>query len=164
MNHLRCIESLLFIRGEKGISIRDISKVIDNNDYEYILYLISMIESRLENTVLKLKYNRIKKRYHVMIKPDYINLLQDLDIIKPRLSKAATATLSVIIFYYFKNKKIDIDFLKSLRTQNVKEHLIELDNAGYIKFDTEKETFEITQKLINEVDLYNLAKKIEKYF
>lgn len=99
-----------------------------------------------------------------MIRPEYIDQLQDMEIVKPQLSKAATATLAVIIFYHFKGKQIDIDFLKSIRTQNVKEHLIELHEAGYLLFDKDKESFEITQKLINEIDINMVAQKVEKFF
>ena len=164
MNHIHNVESLLFIRGKRGVSISDLKKVINCNDFEYILYLISQVESRLESTVLHLKYDTKKKRFHVMIKPEFINLLQDLEIIKPRLSKAATATLSVIILYHFRNQKLDLDFLKTIRTSNVKEHLRELHESNYILFDEENETFSVTQKLNNEINLQQVAEEIERLY
>jgi len=164
LNHLLCLESLLFIRGEKGVSIHDISKLIKIKDYEYSLFLISQLEAKLENSVLCLKYNTKNKRFYLMLKPEFIDYLQNLEIVRPKLSKAATATLAVIILYYYRNQKIDIDLLKSLRGQNVKQHLKELQAANYIVYDDKNETFQITQKLINEVNLKRVADELEKLY
>ena len=164
MDHLLTVESLLYSKGAKGVSINDIVKVINNSDHNYILYLLARIEIRLESTVLSLKYNPDTKHFYLMIRPEFIDFLQEMEIVKPRLSKAATATLAVIIFYHYRKQKIDIEFLKSLRSQNVKSHLLELQDANYIKFNPDDGTYELTQKLISEIDLPHVVKELEKYF
>ncbi|MHA1694417.1 MAG: SMC-Scp complex subunit ScpB [Candidatus Helarchaeota archaeon] len=162
MNHLLILEALLFIRGKKGVSIGDIMRLLECNDYSYALFLISQIESQLDPTVLSLKYNNKNKKFYLMIKPEYIDMLQNLNLIKPRLSKAATATLAVIILYHFRKQNLNLDFLKSIRGNNVKEHLRELHDSNYIIYNEKNETFEISQKLINEINITQVSKEIEK--
>ncbi|MHA1271546.1 MAG: SMC-Scp complex subunit ScpB [Candidatus Helarchaeota archaeon] len=164
MDHILSLESLFFIRGKKGVSVKDIEKLINTRDMHYILYLISQIEVRLESSVMGLKYNPVNKRFHIMIRPEFIDMLQNLELIKPRLSKAATATLAVIIFYYHRNQQITIDFLESIRGQNVIQHLRELEMLNYTTFNNENKIVNITQKLINEINVSNVTKEIEKLY
>lgn len=159
MNHLELLQALIFLKGPEGTSLADIYQIINKKDMEYAIFLLSSLEESFKNTPLKLKFIPTSKKYQIVIPHEIISALEEKNILTPLLSKAARATLAVIIMNTIKEETITISLLKKLRGPNVTKHLKELEDNMYISQENDHIT--ITEKLISEVDLSSLVKNLE---
>jgi chromosome segregation and condensation protein ScpB len=159
LNHLELLQALIFLKGPEGISLADIYQLIGKKDMEYALFLLSSLEEAFKNTPLKLKYVAQSKKYQIVIPNEIILSLEEKSILTPLLSKAARATLAIIIINTIKEEPITISLLKKVRGPNVTKHLKELEDNMYISQENDHIT--ITDKLISEVDLSSLVKDLE---
>jgi chromosome segregation and condensation protein ScpB len=159
LNHLELLQALIFLKGPEGISLADIYQLIGKKDMEYALFLLSSLEEAFKNTSLKLKYIAHSKKYQIVIPNEIISSLEEKNILTPLLSKAARATLAIIIINTIKEEPITVSLLKKVRGPNVTKHLKELEDNMYISQENDHIT--ITDKLISEVDLSSLVKDLE---
>jgi len=158
LNHQKVIEALLILRGETGVSIPDLEKIIKSNDFEYLLYLLTLIEENLKDSPLILKFNPIKKRYFFALPNQFYNYLAEKKLIKSAFPKSILATIACIVLET-EAKSVTIDSLKELRGESVLNHLKALEKEGLIIIENEK-VFP-TEKLLIKIDINQILKAIK---
>ena len=160
MNHLELLQALMFLRGPEGVAFTDIYNITGKKDMEYAIFLLSTLEESLKNTPIQVKFIPTSKKYQIVIPNEIISSLEEKQVLKPVLSKAARATLACIIMNTVKEEPITVALLKDIRGSNVSNHLEELAENGYISQE-DKQIF-LTNKLISEIDIAALVKELEK--
>ncbi len=126
---------------------------------EYAIFLLSSLEESLKGTSVQLKFIPTSRRYQIVIPPTIIAFLEEKQILTPLLSKAARATLAVIIMDTIKEEPITKTQLKKVRGTHVVKHLEELEAEGYIL--QENDHIMLTNKLISEIDISSFIKELE---
>ncbi len=160
MNHLELLQALMFLRGPEGVSLSDIYNITGKKDMEYALYLISTLEEAFQNTPIQIKFIPSSKRYQIIIPHTIISALEEKQVLTPIVSKAARATLALIILNTIKEEPITVSLLKNIRGSNVINHLEELEENGYIS--RENNHIILTNKLLSEIDITSFVKELEK--
>lgn len=150
----------MFLKGPEGVSLTDIYNIIGKKDMEYALYLLSTLEESLKNTPIQVKFIPSSKRYQILVPHEIISVLEEKQVLTPILSKAARATLASIILNSIKEEPVTLALLKKIRGTNVKKHINELEENGYIS--VENNHILITNKLLSEVDISSVVKELEK--
>lgn len=159
MNHLELLQALFFLRGSEGVALSDIYSIVGKNDIGYALYLLSSLEDSFEATPLQIKFIPDAKKYHLILPHNAIASLEQKEILRTQLSKAARATLAYIIMNVVREEQVTVAWLKKIRGSNVMNHLEELAKSGYISI--EETHIILTNKLISEIDVSALVKKLE---
>ncbi len=127
---------------------------------EYAFFLLSTLEESLKNTPVQVKFIPTSKRYQIVIPNEIIASLEEKQVLKPVLSKAARATLACVIMNTIKEEPVTVSLLKGIRGSNVINHIKELEENGYVSQEN-KQIF-LTNKLISEIDISALVKELEK--
>ena len=119
MSHLELLETLLFLRGIEGISVKDIGSLTGINDFEYSLFLLSQIEENTQGLPLRLHYNPITKRFMLMISDEKIERLQEKKLVKSFLPKSIRATLALIVLHNIRKEQLTPQLLREERGEKV---------------------------------------------
>jgi chromosome segregation and condensation protein ScpB len=166
MNHLEMLETLLFLRGIEGISVKDIATLTGIKDFEYCLFLLSQVEEQTKSLPLRLHYNYVTKRFMLMISDEKVEELQEKDLVKSFLPRSVRATLSLIILHTIRKEPLTIQLLREERGKNVdimshisllqKNDLIELKEQGGAQI------IELTNRLLERIDTEKIVEKLTK--
>ncbi|MFX1520171.1 MAG: hypothetical protein ACFFCD_09660 [Promethearchaeota archaeon] len=166
MSHLEMLETLLFLRGIEGISVRDIGSLTGIKDFEYSLFLLSQIEEKTKGLPLRLHYNPVTKRFMLMISEERVEELQEKDLVRSFLPKSVRATLALIVLHAIRKEQLTPQLLREERGDNVDlmAHLSILGKNDLIELK-EKDgasTIELTNRFLERIDTEKIVEKLTK--
>lgn len=166
MSHLEMLETLLFLRGIEGISVRDIMALTGISDFEYALFLLSQIEEPTKDLPLRLHYNPITKRFMLMISDEKVAQLQEKELVKSFLPKSVRATLALIVLHAIRKEQLTPQLLREERGEKVDimTHLSMLAKNDLIELK-EKDGLSIialTNRFLERIDTEKIVEKLTK--
>lgn len=166
MSHLEMLETLLFLRGIEGISVKDIGSLTGIKDFDYSLFLLSQLEERIKDFPLKLQYNPVTKRFMLMISDIKVEKLQEKELIKSFLPKSVRATLALIVLHVIRKEQLTTQLLREERGEKVdimshlnllvKNDIIELKEKNGVS------VIELTNRFLERIDTETIVKKLTK--
>ncbi len=166
MSHLEMLETLLFLRGIEGISVKDIGSLTRIKDFEYSLFLLSQLEERIKDFPLKLYYNPVTKRFMLMISDAKIEPLEEKELVKSFLPKSVRATLALIVLHVIRKEQLTTQLLREERGEKVdimshlnllvKNDIIELKEKNRVS------VIELTNRFLERIDTETIVKRLTK--
>ncbi len=166
MSHLEMLETLLFLRGIEGISVKDIGSLTRIKDFEYSLFLLSQLEERIKDFPLKLYYNPVTKRFMLMISDAKIEPLEEKELVKSFLPKSVRATLALIVLHVIRKEQLTPQLLREERGEKidimshlnllVKNDIIELKEKNRVS------VIELTNRFLERIDTETIVKRLTK--
>ncbi|WP_287585407.1 hypothetical protein [Candidatus Borrarchaeum sp.] len=166
MSHLEMLETLLFLRGFEGVSVKDIGSLTRIKDFEYSLFLLSQLEERIKDFPLKLHYNPVTKRFMLMISDAKIETLQEKELVKSFLPKSVRATLALIVLHVIRKEQLTTQLLREERGEKVdimshlnllvKNDIIELKEKDGVS------VIELTNRFLERIDTETIVKRLIK--
>jgi hypothetical protein len=160
------LETLLFLRGIEGISVKDIGSLTRIKDFEYSLFLLSQLEERIKDLPLRLHYNPVTKRFTLMISDAKVEKLQEKELVKSFLPKSVRATLALIVLHVIRKEQLTPQILREERGEKVdimshlnllvKNDIIELKEKNGIS------VIELTNRFLERIDTETIVKKLTK--
>ena len=166
MSHLEMLQTLLFLRGIEGVSVKDIGSITGIKDFEYSLFLISQLEERMKDLPLRLHYNPVTKRFILMISDTKVETLQEKELVKSFLPKSVRATLALIVLHVIRKEQLTPQILREERGEKVDlmSHLNLLVKNDIIEL-IEKDgvsVIELTNRFLERIDTETIVKKLTK--
>jgi len=166
MSHLEMLETLLFLRGIEGISVKDIGSLTGIKDFEYSLFLLSQLEERIKDLPLRLQYNHVTKRFMLMISDAKVEKLQEKELVKSFLPKSIRATLALIVLHVIRKEQLTPQLLREERGEKVdimshlnllvKNDIIELKEKNGVS------VIELTNRFLERIDTETIVKRLTK--
>jgi len=166
MSHLEMLETLLFLRGIEGISVKDIGSLTRIKDFEYLLFLLSQLEERIKDLPLRLHYNPVTKRFILMISDAKVEKLQEKELVKSFLPKSVRATLALIVLHVIRKEQLTPQILREERGEKVDimSHLNLLVKNDIIELKVKNgiSVIELTNRFLERIDTETIVKKLTK--
>lgn len=123
-NLLAALEGLLYITGDEGLSLKEISQVFEISDEE-CLDLVNSLADMYENSLRGITLINTAGRYKLVTKKEYIEIYRKIytDLNKVRLTNAALEVLAIIV-YKQPITRAEIENIRGINSDNVIRRLL----------------------------------------
>lgn len=151
------IESLLFVRGEDGLSLKDLVTILELNENEVVRYL-DELKISLDNDSRGIFLDCLNGQYRFVTKPCnsvYLKRMLENPIVQ-KLSQAAMETL-VIIAYKQPVTKVEVNEIRGVNSDGTIRNLIAkslIKECGVLEVAGRPNLYETTNEFL---DLFKLS-------
>lgn len=125
MNKNGALESLLFVAGDDGLSMEEITSLLEISEMEARNLLVEMKGNHNDNSYSGLTLIETRKRYQLATKKEYAELIKSYAIspFATHLSQAALETLAIIA-YKQPLTRIEIDQIRGVQSAGLVQRLM----------------------------------------
>lgn len=126
MNKLAVLEGILFIVGDEGITVPQISEILKENEKE-VQKLLKELQKEYENENRGIRISFLADRFKLTTKKEHNEYYKNLEEVKPdTISQAALETLAIIA-YNQPITRVEVDEIRGISSQFMIRKLLAKD-------------------------------------
>lgn len=124
-NKVAALESLLFVAGDEGLNVQEITSLLDVTPIEVLNLIKTMRKAYDDNQNTGITIIEIRKRYQLATKKEYAEIIRKFAIspFSANLSQAALETLAIVA-YKQPITRIEIDEIRGVQSSSLLQRLL----------------------------------------